>query len=65
MTTNIQNLTSATRSAVCLAMAALIVTAGLVTGSVGADYAYRSAVERGTSTLVAHGADSTAQAAVG
>jgi hypothetical protein len=64
MTTNIHNLTSATRSAVCLAMAALIVTAGLVTGAVGADYAYRNAVERGTSTLVAHGTDSTARTSV-
>jgi hypothetical protein len=65
MTTNIQNLTSTTRSAVCLAMAALIVTAGLVTGSVGADYAYRNAVERGTSSLVAHGSDTATATSVG
>jgi hypothetical protein len=65
MTTKIQNLTSATRSAVCLAMAALIVTAGLVTGAVGADFAYRSAVEHRASVLVAHGADSTTRTSVG
>jgi hypothetical protein len=65
MTTNIQNLTSTTRSAVCAAMAALIVTAGLVTGSVGADFAYRSAVEHGTSTLVAHDAVSAQRTSVG
>jgi hypothetical protein len=48
--TTIQNLTSATRSAVCLAMAALIVTAGLVTGAVGADVAFQSAIARSTAT---------------
>jgi hypothetical protein len=58
MTTKIQNLTSATRSAMCLAMAALIVTAGLVTGAVGADIAYQSAVTRSAS-LAAHATTGT------
>jgi hypothetical protein len=63
--TMIQNLTSATRSAVCLATAALIVTSGLVTGAVGADIAYRSAVERSGSAVAVASSASATRAAFG
>ena len=44
MTAMIQNFNETTRHALCAVVAALIVTAGLTLGAVGADAAYQSAL---------------------
>jgi hypothetical protein len=44
MTATINNFTETTRHALCAVVAALIVTAGLTLGAVGADAAYQSAL---------------------
>jgi hypothetical protein len=51
MTTTIQNLTGATRRALCFAMSVLIVSAALTLGAVAANVAYQSAVAQHTTTF--------------
>jgi hypothetical protein len=65
MTTTIRNLTGATRSAVCFAMAVLIVSAGLTAGAVGADVAYQSAVARSGSAVAVASSAAATRAAFG
>ena len=53
MTAMIQNFNETTRHALCAVVAALIVTAGLTLGAVGADAAYQSALAQvATSTAM-------------